>query len=59
VPFIEESEYQEHTLTNPFCGDPSCPCHENRDNIQVLAEQIQDGLLTPQEATDTVNGKII
>jgi hypothetical protein len=47
-----------HTPTNPFCPLP-CPCHEDQENIAVVSEHVQGGLLTPDEATDFVNGKML
>ncbi|MGI9061215.1 MAG: hypothetical protein ACR2H5_21850 [Ktedonobacteraceae bacterium] len=46
-----------HTTENPFCYDPACPCHEDKDKIETVGRHVQDGLITPQEATDFVNGK--
>ena len=56
---VEES-YLLHTPENPFCPiDPSCPCHENPLLLQEVAGFGEQGLMTPQEATDFVNGKMI
>lgn len=49
-----------HTPENPFCPvDPSCPCHEDPLLIEEVSHFVQEGLLTPLEATDFVNGKMI
>lgn len=48
-----------HTANNPFCWDTTCPCHEEQDTIATVAKHVQDGLFTPQEATDFVNGKTL
>ena len=45
-------DYLEHTDENPFCWNGSCPCRENQENIGIVAQQVQDGLFTPSEATD-------
>jgi len=49
-----------HTVEHPFCGiDPTCPCHEDPENIQALAQAIEEGLLTPEEATEIIRGRTI
>ena len=49
-----------HLLDNPFCFlDPACPCHEDQELIAQVAQQVAEGLLTPQEATQTIAGKIL
>lgn len=50
-------DYFEHTDEKPFCWNGSCPCHEDQDTISLVAQFVQDGLLTSQEATDFVSGK--
>ena len=47
----------EHTPESPFCYDPTCDCHEDQIEIARVAQHIQDGLITPDEATDFVTGK--
>ena len=46
-----------HTDHDPFCSDPTCPCHEESVPLDSLAQQVQDGLLTPEEATRFVQGR--
>ncbi len=48
-----------HTNENPFCWDSTCPCHEDPTLISEVAENVQDGLMTSQEATDFVAGRTI
>jgi hypothetical protein len=48
-----------HTSLSPFCSDPTCPCHESPDLLEMVAEAVQEGLLTPAEATAFVAGKTI
>lgn len=51
---------QEHTDDHPFClTDPTCPCHEDPTLIAPLAQAVQDGLMTPAEATDYIMGKTL
>lgn len=46
-----------HSVTNPFCFVPSCPCHEDKGNIAEVAQFVNDGLLTSKEATEYIAGK--
>lgn len=46
-------------LHNPFCYDATCPCHEDAVLIGEVAQAVQDGELTPGEATDLVMGKMV
>lgn len=49
-------DYPEHTTERPFCWH-DCPCHEDQESINIVAQHVQDGLFTPQEATDFVAGR--
>ena len=46
-----------HTDHDPFCSDPSCPCHSDPDLIAEVNDQYEAGLLTPEEATNYVMGR--
>jgi hypothetical protein len=61
IPVVPVEEgYLLHTPENPFCPvDPSCPCHEDPSLIDEIAGFVREGLLTPQEATDFVSGKMV
>ncbi len=48
-----------HTPDNPFCYDEICGCHENPVLIAAVADAVNQGLLTPEEATRLVAGKTI
>lgn len=48
-----------HTSSHPFCYDGTCECHDDPEAIQTVSGYVQDGLMTPQEATDFVAGKTI
>jgi hypothetical protein len=48
-----------HTPINPFCYDETCGCHEDPELIAEVADAINQGLLTPDEATHFVAGKTI
>ena len=46
-----------HTDDSPFCLDSTCPDKDDPDLIAAVAQQVEDGLLTPEEATRTVQGR--
>ena len=47
----------EHSAEKPFCWDQTCSCHEDDVLIFEVSLHVQDGLMTPDEATDFVKGK--
>ena len=55
--FVVPVDYRLHTPEKPFCYDKSCSCHEDELLIAHVAQQVQDGLFTPEEATDFVRGR--
>ncbi len=61
IPVIPEDEGDMlHTQGNPFCPtDPGCPCHEDQILIAEVAGYVANGELTPEEATDFVNGRML
>lgn len=46
-----------HTANNPFCYDGTCGCHEDSLLIARVAQFVDDGLLTRDEAADFVAGR--
>ncbi|MBO0793643.1 MAG: hypothetical protein J2P36_22195 [Ktedonobacteraceae bacterium] len=48
-----------HTEEHRFCSNPTCPCHDDPSLIASVAQQVDDGLLLPDEATRLVQGKQI
>lgn len=57
IPVVPSLDPLTHITTQPFCKyDPACICHEDAENIGVVNEQVQDGLVTPSEATRIVKG---
>ncbi len=49
-----------HTQQHPFCSsDPTCPCHEDPELLADVARAVEEGLLTPDEATCVVMGKTL
>lgn len=57
IPMIQTEDAWVHTGDRTFCDDPNCGCHEEPDLLSVVNYQVQEGLLTPSEATRTVEGK--
>ena len=45
-----------HTTEKPFCYDGACACHEDNVLIFQVWLFVQNGLMTPEEATDFVKG---
>jgi hypothetical protein len=52
-------DYIEHTPDTPFCWNSACDCHEDDAAIFQVSLYVQDGLMTPNEATLFVSGKTI
>ncbi len=49
-----------HDEEHPFCAfDPTCDCHEDEEAIAEVYQAVQDGLITPEEATDFVLGRLL
>ena len=48
-----------HTAEHPFCEDPTCPDKRDPELLAEVAQQVTDGLLTPDEATAIVLGKTL
>lgn len=48
-----------HPVEKPFCYDPTCPCHEDEGEIAILHSHVEQGHLTPEEATNIVTGKTV
>lgn len=59
IPAIPIEHEQLHTPTNPFCPDTTCGCHEDERLREQVAQQVQDGLLTPLEASQFTAGKTL
>jgi hypothetical protein len=52
-------DHIEHTEESPFCYDATCDCHEDDEAIAAIYQAVQDGLLSPEEATDFVLGRLL
>jgi hypothetical protein len=48
-----------HTPEQPFCGDPTCPCTEDKDALTDLTQAITEGLLSADDATHIIKGKTV
>lgn len=48
-----------HTADHPFCADPTCPDKEDSELLAEVVQLVEDGLLTPDEATNYVMGKTL
>ena len=47
-----------HTDEWPFCyADPDCCCHEDQESIAMVNAWVQQGLMTPEEATNFILGR--
>ncbi|HVB22316.1 MAG TPA: hypothetical protein VNG51_10255 [Ktedonobacteraceae bacterium] len=50
-------DYMLHDDGHSFCpADPTCPCHEDPLLIAEVAQDVSNGLCTPEEATRIVKG---
>ena len=56
---IPMEDDQVHTSDSPFCSDPTCPCHSDSLLLAEVCQQYEDGLLTADEATNYVLGKML
>jgi len=56
LPVIPLEDDTLHTTEFPFCDDGTCPCHEDGTLIAEVAQQVEAGLLTPEEASAFVAG---
>ncbi len=58
--YIIPVDYILHTEDHPFCfADPDCYCHEDQESIAMVNTWVQEGLLTPQEATQYILGRTL
>jgi hypothetical protein len=55
--YVVPVDYELHTPEKAFCYDETCDCHEDDVLIFQVSLYVQDGLLTPDEATDFVKGR--
>lgn len=55
--FMADVLNDEHLGGKMFSWNPACSCHEDEILIYWVNLWVQDGLMTPDEATDFVMGK--
>jgi|GEM_PF-1703998 hypothetical protein len=49
-----------HTDEHPLCSiDPTCLCHEDPELISEVQAAVEQGLITPEEATLIIQGKTL
>lgn len=48
-----------HTAEHPFCFDPVCSCHEQRQAINLVNSWIEQGLMTEDEASSFIAGRTL
>lgn len=58
-PILPDSDYREHTEAHPFCGDETCPCKEDPDNLETLQTWYDEGLIGPVDGDLIYRGKTI
>jgi hypothetical protein len=46
-----------HTPDKPFCYDSTCICHSDQKAIQRVQQWVEQGLMTPDEATNYISGR--
>ncbi len=47
-----------HTPDKPFCYDPKCTCRENKEARERVWQWVHDGLMTEDEASEYISGRI-
>jgi hypothetical protein len=57
VPYLVYVDHLLHTDAKPFCFDETCDCHDDDVAVYQVSLYIQDGLMTPEEATEFVKGR--
>ena len=57
--FVVPDEHPLHTPDHPFCSDDTCDCHEDQELLAEVNLQVQEGHLTPDEATAFVQGRTV
>lgn len=57
IPYDDDDELIHTPENHYFCDDPTCICHEDPLLIADVADEVEAGTLTPEQATDIVRGK--
>lgn len=53
------TDYREHTVAHPFCGEDDCPCHDDEENMQQLQQWYNEGLIGPRDGDHIYHGRTI
>jgi hypothetical protein len=56
--YVVPVDYLLHTPEKAFCYDPECDCHEDEAALCEVSLHVADGLMTPNEATLFVSGRM-
>lgn len=48
-----------HNPDHLFCDDPSCPCHEDQENMETLLEWYEEGVVGPADGDHIYRGRTI
>ena len=48
-----------HTPNHPFCYNPKCTCHKNKEKVQRVLQWVEEGLLAEDEAAEYIAGKTL
>ena len=56
---VVPEEHLLHTADNPFCWDETCPCHDDSDAIASIANAINDGIITTDDAQRIIKGQTV
>jgi len=60
VPVVPMEDDLVHTCEHPFCFiDDQCPYHDDSPLVSEVEQAVLDGLLTPDEATNFVAGRLL
>ena len=57
--FVVPDDQPLHSAENPFCYDPTCPCHEDESLVADVNAAYQEGIITADDATRIVWGRTI
>ena len=52
----DDNQYSEHT-EHLFCSDMTCPCHESKALVEELAEYVDEGLASTNDANRLYRGR--
>jgi hypothetical protein len=56
---VVPEEHPLHTQEQPFCGDPTCICYVDKDNIAAINDAINAGTITADDAQRIIKGQTV